>query len=79
VIALACRSSGMSVPEAIRAATLDAARAIGREAEIGSLETGKLADIIILDVARHEDLAYRIGRNAVATVIKRGTVVVERA
>lgn len=79
VIGLACRSSGMTVPEAIRAATLDAARAIGREDEIGSLETGKLADIIILDVARHEDLAYRIGRNAVATVVKRGTVVREQA
>ncbi len=78
VIGLACRSSGMTVPEAIRAATLEAARAIGREDEIGSLETGKLADIILLDLPRYEHLAYRIGRNAVATVVKRGTVVRER-
>ncbi len=78
VIELACRLQGMPVGEAIRAATLGGATAIGREAEIGSLEPGKLADLLILDVGRYEDLAYRLGRNAVETVIKRGRVVVER-
>ena len=78
VIALACRLQGMPVGDAIRAATLGGAKAIGREGEIGSLEPGKLADVLIMDVGRHEDLAYRLGRNAVETVIKRGRVVVER-
>ena len=79
VIPLACRLQGMPVNEAIRAATLGAAQAIDRQDEIGSLEPGKLADVLILDVGRHEDLAYRLGRNAVEIVVKRGRVVVERA
>ena len=79
VIALACRLQGMPVQEAIRAATLGAAQAIDRQHEIGSLEPGKLADVIILDIGRYEDLAYRLGRNPVENVIKRGRVVVESA
>jgi imidazolonepropionase len=78
VINLACRLHRMSPAEAVRASTLNAARAISRQDEIGSLEPGKLADIVILDVERHEDLAYRLGRNAVRTVIKRGRIVHER-
>jgi imidazolonepropionase len=78
VIALACRLQGLPVEEAIRAATLGGAQAIGRQDRIGSLEPGKQADVLIVDVARYEDLAYRLGRNAVETVIKRGEVVVER-
>lgn len=78
VIVLACRLHHLSVAEAIRGATIGAARAIGRDQEVGSLEPGKLADVLVLDIARHEDLAYRIGRNAVETVVKRGAVVVER-
>ncbi len=78
VISLACRLQGMPVEEAIRAATLGAAQAVARQDEIGSLDPGKLADVLILDVERYEDLAYRLGRNAVETVIKRGDVVVER-
>ena len=77
VIALACRLHRMSVAEAVRAATLGGARALGMAEEVGSLGAGKLADVLVLDVARYEDLAYRLGRNAVATVIKRGRVVVE--
>lgn len=78
VIALACRLQGLPVAEAIRAATLGAASAIGRQDQIGSLEPGKLADVLVLDIERHEDLAYRLGRNHIETVIKRGRVVVER-
>jgi imidazolonepropionase len=79
VIALACRLQGLPVAEALRAATLGGAMAIGRQERIGSLEPGKQADVLILDVGRHEDVAYRLGRNAVETVVKRGDVVVERA
>ena len=78
VIQLACRLYGMSVAEAIRAATLHAAMAIRQEQTVGSLEPGKQADVLILGVPRHEELAYRIGGNLVERVIKRGQVVVER-
>ena len=78
VITLACRLQGLPVEEAIRAATLGGAQAIGRQERIGSLEPGKQADLLVVDVERYEDLAYRLGRNAIETVIKRGEVVVKR-
>lgn len=77
VVAMACRSGGLSVAEALRAATYGAARSLGREDRIGSLEVGKQADLLVLDVSRHEDIAYRLGRNSVTTVIKSGRVVKE--
>jgi imidazolonepropionase len=78
IIALACRLHQLSPAEAIRAATLGGAHALSREREIGSIEVGKRADVLVLDVSRHEELAYKIGRNAVDCVIKSGQIVVER-
>lgn len=75
VIALAGRLASLSPAAAIRAATIGAAKAVGRADRIGSLEPGKQADLLILDLARHEDLTYRLGHNPVETVIKRGTIV----
>lgn len=74
-VAMACRSGGLSIGRALRAATYGAARSMGREDRIGSLEPGKQADVIVLDVPTAEDVAYRIGRNSVTTVIKDGTIV----
>lgn len=76
-IAMACRSGGLSVAQAIRAATYGAARSLGREDRLGSLLPGHQADVVVLDLPRHEDLAYRLGRNSVTTVVKAGRVVKE--
>lgn len=76
-IAMACRSGGLSVAQAIRAATCGAARSLGREDRLGSLLPGHQADVVVLDLPRHEDLAYRLGRNSVTTVVKAGRVVKE--
>lgn len=76
-IAMACRSGGLSVAQAIRAATYGAACALGREQTLGSLTLGHQADIVILDLPSHEHLAYRLGRNSVTTVVKAGHVVKE--
>jgi imidazolonepropionase len=77
VVAMACRSGGLSVAQALRAATYGAARSMAREDRIGSLEPGKQADLIVLDVPRHEDIAYRLGRSSVTTVVKAGRIVKE--
>jgi imidazolonepropionase len=77
-IALACHHNGLLPAEAIVAATLNAAHAIGREADAGSLEPGKLADLLILDVPSYRHLAYRIGGSVVGTVVKRGRIRFER-
>lgn len=74
VIALACRYMGLTQAQALAAATLNAAYAIGRGREIGSLEPGKQADILILDTADYRQLGYRFGTNLVQTVIKKGNV-----
>jgi len=76
-IAMACRSGGLSVAEAVRAATYGAARSLGREDRVGSLEPGKQADLVVLDLPTHEHVAYRLGRNSVTHVVKTGRVIKE--
>lgn len=77
VVALACRIGGLSVAQALRAATYGAARALGRANRVGSLMPGAQADLIVLDVPRHEEVAYRLGRNSVTTVVTHGVVTKE--
>ena len=74
VMQLACRLYRFSPAESLYASTVGAARALGLEADRGSLEPGKLADVQIWDLPTFEDVIYRIGNNAVETVIKRGRV-----
>jgi imidazolonepropionase len=76
VIALACRYMGLTQAQAIVAATLNAAFAIERGHEVGSLAPGYQADLLILDVDDYRQLGYRFGTNLVRTVVKRGRVVV---
>jgi imidazolonepropionase len=75
IIALACRQLKMTPAEAINAATINAAYALDRGDKIGSIEVGKRADIIVLDIPRHQQLPYWFGVNLVATVIKNGAVI----
>ncbi len=77
IMNLACTQMRMLPAEAITAATVNAAWAIGEEDCAGSLEVGKQADILILDAPNHEHLYYHFGVNLVETVVKNGKVVVE--
>ena len=74
---LACLKMGMSPAETITAVTINAAHAIGRADEIGSIEVGKKADITIFDVDHFAKLQYFYGINHTHTVIKKGRVVVK--
>ena len=74
-IALACRYLRLTPAQAIVAATLNAASAINRADSIGSLEPGKQADLLILNVSDYRHLGYRFATNLVQTVIKRGEIV----
>lgn len=74
VIALACRSMGLTPAQAVAAATINAAAAVGRADRVGSVEIGKQADLVILDAADHRQLGYRFGTNLVRNVIKKGRV-----
>ncbi len=75
IMALACRRLGMTPAEAIVASTINAAYAISLGHEVGSLEAGKKADLLILDAPDYRHLAYRFGTNLVQTVIKAGRIV----
>lgn len=72
MIALACRAMGMTPAEAISAATINAAFAVGLGDQVGSLEPGKRADLILLDVPSYQHLGYRFGTNLVSMVIVGG-------
>ena len=73
-IALACRYLKLTPAQAIVAATLNAAQAIGRADRIGSLEPGKQADMLLLQESDYRHLGYRFGGNLVKTVIKKGQI-----
>jgi imidazolonepropionase len=77
VIALGCRQLKLTPAEALTASTLNAAHAVNRASEVGSLEEGKKADALILDVPNHSYLGYRFGTNLVSKVVKDGKLVVD--
>ncbi|MGL5973491.1 MAG: imidazolonepropionase [Oscillospiraceae bacterium] len=74
-ISIACIYMGMTIEEAITAVTINAAAAINKENEIGSIDIGKKADIIILENESYKFIPYHIGVSCVETVIKNGKVI----
>lgn len=77
-IALACIYMGMSVEETVTALTLNGAAALGMAHEVGSIEPGKRANIILLEFDSIHFLPYYVGMNCVATTIHDGNVVFTR-
>jgi len=74
VIALACLGAGLSTEEALVAATLNAAAALGRAERLGTLEPGKQADVVVLGAPSPKHLVYHFGVNLVRHVVKAGRV-----
>ena len=77
IISLACLKMNMTPEEVVCAVTINGAHAIDRGSEIGSLEAGKKADIVVLDVPNISYLPYHFGINHVDKVIKNGRLVVD--
>lgn len=75
MITLAVFQCGLTIDDAVIGATLNAAKAISREKEIGSLKAGKKADIIILDIKSYKEIPYYFGTNLVKKTIKNGRVI----
>lgn len=71
-MAIACRYQKLLPAEAMNAATINAAHAIGLGQTHGSLEPGKAADLLILDMDDYRQLAYEFGANQILQVIKSG-------
>lgn len=72
IMNMACTLFRLTPAEALRGVTLNAAKALGMDREIGSLEAGKQADIVLWDVERPSMLSYRIGVNPCTAVMQAG-------
>ena len=78
-ISLAVHKMRMTPAEAVTASTMNAAAAVGLEKKVGSIETGKMADIVVLDVPSVAHIPYRFGTNLCSRVLKSGKVVWAKA
>ncbi|MBO0961100.1 imidazolonepropionase [Neobacillus sp. MM2021_6] len=76
IMNLGCLKMGMTPAEVITATTINAAHALNRGQEIGSLEVGKKGDVTIFNIENYMKLQYSYGVNHTDTVVKNGQVVV---
>jgi imidazolonepropionase len=74
-ISLACRELRLMPEEAIAAATINAAAAIGRAGRIGSIEPDKQADLTVFDVDDYREIPYYFGVNLCALTMQRGRII----
>ncbi|HYK87932.1 MAG TPA: imidazolonepropionase [Acidobacteriota bacterium] len=78
VLSLACSQMKMSPDEAIAAATINGAYSLGLSERLGSLEAGKQADIVLMDVADYRELPYFFGVNHCVATVKKGNILITR-
>ncbi|MFD2787622.1 imidazolonepropionase [Hymenobacter rubripertinctus] len=76
-LSMACLKMGLTPREALAAVTINAAWAIGQQQQCGSLEPGKRADLLVLDVATAEEIPYWLGENPVRHVIIGGELMAD--
>jgi imidazolonepropionase len=76
---VACLNLGLTPDEALAAVTINAAFAVGLGDEVGSLEEGKAADLVVWRIPTSRQIPYWPAADLVRTVVKRGRVVFERA
>ncbi len=70
---MACTLFRLTPEEALSGMTREAAHALGRAKQIGTLDAGKWCDLAIWDILRPAELAYRIGFNPLYARVWRGT------
>ncbi len=75
ILSIACTQMKMTPAETIAAATLNSARAIDIDQHAGSLEKGKKADIMLLDIPNYQYIPYHYGMNHVKMVFRHGELV----
>ncbi len=75
ILSLACSQMRMTPAEAIAAATINGAHALGRAGTIGSLEAGKQADVAVFEVEDYREIPYYFGMNVCWMTMKRGEIV----
>ena len=74
MMTIACTQMHMTPEEALVASTINAAAVLGRASQIGSIEPGKEADLVVYDAPSYRSIAYEFGVNLARRVIKRGVL-----
>ena len=74
IISLSCLMMRMSPAETVVASTINSAHAVDKGKEVGSIEEGKKADMVIWNVQNYKEIPYHYGVNLVEQVIKDGRV-----
>lgn len=75
IMSLAAIKMNMSIEETISAVTINAAKALDKQNEVGSIELGKKADLAIFDTTEYADIVYQVGKNLNIMTIKNGNVI----
>jgi imidazolonepropionase len=78
ILSIACSQMRMTPEEAITAATINGAYSLGASDRLGSLEVGKQADIVLMELNDYRELPYYFGVNHCVVTIKKGNVVVDK-
>jgi len=78
ILSIACTQMRMTPAEAITSATINPAYSLGLGSEVGSLEPGKQADVVIFNCENYRQIPYFYGINHAAVVIKKGRTIHHR-
>jgi len=78
ILAIACTQMKMTPAEAVTAATVNGAFALGVSERLGTIEENKQADIVLMDVSDYRELPYAFGVNHCVITIKKGNIVINR-
>lgn len=76
VMAIACRYQKLLPSEALNASTINAAHALRLAGQVGSIEVGKRANLLMMDTPDYRDIAYQFGTNLVQAIFKNGKQIV---
>ena len=78
IMTIACLQLKMTAAEALAASTINAAHALDRGNQIGTIEPNKKADLVVWEVKDYKEIPYHYGVNLVETVIKDGKIVQQK-
>ncbi len=78
ILSIACSQMHMTPEEVITAATINGAFSLGAADRLGTIEVGKQADIVLMDVSDYRELPYFFGLNHCVVTIKKGKVIINK-
>lgn len=78
IMSLAAIKMKMKIEEVINAVTINAAKSLNLEKNIGSIEIGKKADFAVFNISDYSEIIYNVGRNLISHTIKEGEIIFQK-